>query len=200
MKDKIYYLIIFSLFIGNYCVGQPSVRKILTENHKSYLLVSYLKEADTIQFTATKGYINNLTDLEKLQLIDLLLNFNGDTTQHPGMVLPLYFAPNARSIRFSPTSKYFTVEINALYYINRIAYGADTDYYSPAPVLYDNEEKIEINDCPDKVKLVFLKYKKWFNECIKNGKIPKYFPFNEGRYVWLYGKKSRFSKDEKLIE
>jgi hypothetical protein len=61
-------------------------------------------------------------------------------------------------------------------------------------VLYDNEDKIEINNCPEKVKLVFLDYKKWFEECIKSGKIRKYFPFNEGRYVWLYGKNLAFPK------
>lgn len=116
------------------------------------------------------------------------------------MGFPVYYANDERAIRFSPKSKYFTIEIDALYFIDRIAYGIYTDYYSPAPALYDNEEKVEINDYPEKIKIVFESYKKWFDECIKTGKIPKYFPFNGGRYVWLYGKKSKFGRDGKLIE
>jgi hypothetical protein len=86
-------------------------------------------------------------------------------------------ATDERAIRFSPRSKFYTVEISTLYFIDRIAYGVYTDYYSPAPVLYDNEDKIEINNCPEKVKLVFLEYKKWFEECIKIRKDSKVFSF-----------------------
>ncbi|WP_293917904.1 hypothetical protein [Sphingobacterium sp. UBA5789] len=201
MKDRILYLIIALMLINSYCIGQPYVEKIIKKDNKAYLSISYKKDIDTVFFNAIEGFKNNLTDLEKLELIKCLLKFEGDTTIHPGMVHPLYFGDNARNnIRFSPKSKYFTIEIDALYFVNRIAYGTYTDYYSPAPVLYDNIEKVEINDCPQKVKLVFSEYKKWFDECIKMGKIPKYFPFNDGRYVWLYGKKSRFSKDGNLIE
>lgn len=141
-----------------------------------------------------------MEDREKLQLINCLLKFEGDTTRHPGRGFPVYYATDERAVRFSPRSKYYTVEISALYFIDRIAYGVYTDYYSPAPVLYDNEEQVEINNCPEKIKIVFESYKKWFNECMRSGEIPKYFPFNDGRYVWIYGKKSRFSKSDELIE
>ncbi|WP_147284208.1 hypothetical protein [Sphingobacterium spiritivorum] len=184
MKDRILYLITALMLINSYCIGQPHVEKIIMQDNKAYLTVSYNKDVDSVIFSATQGYVNNLTDLEKLEMIKCLLKFEGDTTRHPGMVHPLYFGNNSRNnIRFSPKSRYFTIEINALYYIDRIAYGTYTDYYSPAPVLYDNIENVEINDCPEKVKLVFSEYKKWFDECIKTGKIPKYFPFNDGRYV-----------------
>ncbi|QQT24874.1 hypothetical protein [Sphingobacterium spiritivorum] len=200
MVDRILYLITALMLINSYSIGQPYVEKIIMHDNKAYLTVSYNKDVDSVIFSATQGYVNNLTDLEKLEMIKCLLKFEGDTTRHPGMGFPVYYANDARAIRFSPKSKYYTLEISSLYFVNRIAYGTYTDYYSPAPVLYDNIENVEINDCPQKVKLVFLEYKKWFDECIKTGKIPKYFPFNDGRYVWLYGKKSRFSTNGKLIE
>ncbi len=200
MKDRILYLITALMLINSYCMGQPHVEKMIMQDNKAYLSIWYKKGIDTVFFNAIDGFKNNLTDLEKLELIKGLLKFEGDTIRHPGMGFPVYYANDARAIRFSPKSKYYTLEISSLYFVNRIAYGTYTDYYSPAPVLYDNVENVEINDCPQKVKLVFSEYKKWFDECIKTGKIPKYFPFNDGRYVWLYGKKSRFSKDGKLIE
>ncbi len=116
------------------------------EEGKATLRIKYIKGQDTVIFNFSYGFENNLKDKEKLQLIECLLNLGGDTTKHVGMVEPVYYAPNARSIRFSPKSKYFTIEICALYFIDRIAYGIYTDKYSPAPVLYDNEEGIEIND------------------------------------------------------
>lgn len=165
------------------------------EEGKATLRIEYIKGQDTININRYEQFEKELKDREKLQLIKRLLEFGGDTTRHVGRVFPVYYAPNARSIRFSPKSKYFTIEICALYFIDRIAYGIYSDYYSPAPVLYDNEEGIEINDNPEKVRIVFDAYRKWFEECIKNEEIPEYFPFNDGRYVWLYGKKSYFSEE-----
>lgn len=201
MKDnRIIYLIACLIFISFNCIGQPHVEKVIRDDKKAYLRIRYDRDTDTIVFNTMDGFENNLTDREKLQLIECLFKFEGDTTRHPGRGLPIYHVANERAIRFSPKSKFYTVEISALYFIDRIAYGVYSDYYSPAPVLYDNEEKIEINNCPEKVKLVFIEYKKWFNECIKSGKIPKYFPFNDGRYVWLRGKKSLFLKNDELID
>lgn len=200
VDKKIIFLIACFFMLVRYCLGQPNVKKV-NKRDRAYLEVRYDKYKQQLGFDIENGNKNNyLTDIEKFQLIGCLLKFEGDITKHSGRVYPVYFGNSARNIRFSPKSKYFTIEIDALYYINRIAYGVYTDYYSPAPVLYDNEEEIEINDRPEKVKVVFVEYKKWFDECMKTGKISKYFPFNDGRYVWLYGKKSRFSKDEKLIE
>jgi hypothetical protein len=45
--------------------------------------------------------------------------------------------------------------------------------------LYDKEAKIEIRNWPEKVRLVFIEYKKWFND---------------GRYSWPRGKKLVFQK------
>ena len=201
MKDKIkIFLTICFLSICYLCLGQSNVKKVIDEDGKGYLVIWYKKGKDTVNFNFPEGFENKLTDAEKLELIKCLLKFEGDTTRHSGMVYPNYYASNEIAVRFSPKSKFFTLEINALYFINRVAYGTFTDYYSAAPVLYDNEEKVEINDQPDKIAMVFTAYKNWFEACIKSGKIPKYFPFNDERYVWLRGKKSLYLKDGRLIE
>lgn len=198
--NRVIFLIAWFFSISCHCIGQTNVKKIITKDKKAYLDIWYAKGADTVFFNTMDGYENSLADWEKLQLIECLLKFGDDTTRHPGRGFPVYHVTNERAIRFSPRSKFYTLEISALYFINRIAYGIYTDYYSPAPVLYDNEEQVEINNRPEKIKIVFEAYKKWFHECMKTREIPKYFPFNDGRYVWLHGKKSRFSKDDKLIE
>lgn len=196
MEDKIKIFLAACFFcICSICNGQPSVNKMIDEDGDAYLRILLRKGQDTVDINLYEGFEKELSDKEKLQLIECLLKFEGDTTRHGGRVFPVYYGTSAVYKRFSPKSKYQTLEINALYFIDRIAYGIYTDYYSPAPVLYDNETGIEINDNPEKVAIVFESYRKWFEECIKNEEIPKYYPFNDGRYVWFYGQKSYFSKD-----
>lgn len=201
MKDRVILLLSFITILYSGCFSQPYVKKINTEDNKAYLKISFKKENRNLVYDFININSNYLTDIEKLQLISCLLDFEGDTTKHPGNVLPIYLGNNAKNnVRFSPKSKYFTIEINALYFIDRIAYGEFSDFYSPAPVLYDNIDNMEINDSPDKIKIVFDSYKKWFQECMLIGEISKYFPFNDGRFVWLHGKKSLFTKGQILIE
>lgn len=183
------------LLICCLCNAQPSVKKINMEDGKASIHIFFIKDNDSININLYEQFEKELTDPEKLQLIECLLKFQGDTTRHVGMVHPVYYEPNARSLRFSPKSSFTTLEIKALRFIDKIAYGRGTEDYSPAPVLYDTLENIEINNCPKKVKIVFDSYRKWFEQCIKDGKIPKYYPFNDGRYVWLHGRKSYYSKD-----
>lgn len=143
---------------------------------------------------------DQLEDRVKLQFIDKLLAFEGDTSIYVNKPYPWYVTNNARNRYFTPKSAYQTTEVNALYFINRIAFDYYTDYYAPAPVLFDNELGIEINDDPAKIKAVFAAYKEWFEKCKAAGKISKYFPFNSGRYVWLFGQESKFPMDDFLKE
>ena len=190
------YLTCCLLLICFLCNAQPSVKKINMEDGKASIHIFFIKDNDSININLYEQFEKELRDREKLQLIECLLKFQGDTTRYVGMVHPYYYKPNALSIRFSPKSSFTTLEIKALNFIDKIAYGLVTEAYSPAPVLYDTLENIEINNCPKKVKIVFDSYRKWFEQCIQNEEIPNYYPFNEGRYVWLEGKKSYYSKDE----
>ena len=89
-----------------------------------------------------------------------------------------------------------SLQIDALYRINIIAYPDECSIYSCYPVLYDNIDKKVINDKPELIKEIYKEYKEWYAECKKNSKIGGYFPFNEGRYVWYCGKKSLYPKEE----
>jgi hypothetical protein len=86
--------------------------------------------------------------------------------------------------------KRYKVQIDALYIINRLCWPGSMDFYSCSPALYDKKIKKSINSDQKKIKIVFAAYKKWFEECKTKGKIERYFPFNDGRYVWYGGRKS----------
>jgi hypothetical protein len=88
------------------------------------------------------------------------------------------------------------IQIDALYRINAIAFPHACWIYSCYPVLYDTVEKEIINDKPELIKEVYKIYKQWFEECNRKRKIGNYFPFNEGRYIWIGGHKSFYTKDE----
>lgn len=134
MKNRIAQLIVFFAFINTCCFGQVHVGKVIRSDNRAYLEVWYVKGLDTIGFSIHTGIKNNyLRTSDKLQLIKDLLAFEGDTTRHSGSVYPVYFGNNERNnLRISPKSTYSTIEINAMYHINRIVYRTDADYYSPA--------------------------------------------------------------------
>lgn len=84
----------------------------------------------------------------------------------------------------------YTIQVDALFMINRLCWPKLMELYSCSPVLYDNKLKKEINSNQEAIKAVFSKYKDWYAICKAKKLIPKYFPFNDGRYVWYGGQKS----------
>ena len=140
-------------------------------------------------------YFSGINDSVKLLIIDKLLAFEDDSSLC--CLAPTgYREGTLDCTAFGYTSKSYNIQIDALFIINKIAFKDFATMYSCAPVLYDKITETEINDKPELIKEVYKQYKKWFNECKQIGKIKKYFPFNDGRYVWYGGKKSFFTKGE----
>lgn len=171
---------------------------LFMNKYKGSKLVLHYKD-DTLQKESfTYGYdleyFIKLSDDKKLLLIENLLRYENDTALCCLDVIGHSFN-GIEGCRGVPKSKRYTIQIDALYMINRLCWPGLMEFYSCYNVLYDTKTDKEINSDPSKIECVFKEYKKWYEECKAIGRIPKYFPFNDGRYVWYGGRKSGVLKD-----
>lgn len=177
-----------------------SVEKVECKNKfKGSKLVLNCKNDTTIKQSFTYSYdldyFTSLNDSSKFILIGELLKFENDTS-HCCLNVTNWSFNGIEGCGGKPKNvKYYTIQIDALFMINRLCWPKLMELYSCSQVLYDNKLKKEINSDQKKIKIVFAIYKKWYEECKVKGKIEKYFPFNDGRYVWYGGKKSITSKN-----
>jgi|694.fasta_scaffold41445_4 hypothetical protein len=136
-----------------------------------------------------------LPDSVKLLIVGKLLTYENDTSLCCMNVVSRSFnGIEGCSAKPKGVDRY-TVQVDALFMINRLCWPRTMELYSCTPVLYDNKLMKAINDEQEKIKYVFAEYKKWYVECKAIGRVPKYFPFNDGRYVWYGGRKSGVPKD-----
>lgn len=172
------------------CVSPNSTQK----GYKIYLQYSTDSgRVGTNLFYGLDRFIN-LSDSLKLVFVGKLLGYENDT-QKCCLLVSGYKHNQIDGWCGSPKFKAYNISVDALFMINRLCFSSYTDMYSCTPVLYDKQLRKEINSDQKKIKVVFAAYKKWYAECKAKGMIPKYFPFNDGRYVWYGGRKSIAPKD-----
>ncbi len=136
-----------------------------------------------------------LPDSSKLLIIEKLLEYENDTSLCCMNIVNRSFN-GIEGCRGKPKGvARYTIQVDAMFIINRLCWPKLMELYSCTPVLYDSKLKKDINSDQKKIKIVFEAYKKWFAECKAKDNIPKYFPFNDGRYVWYGGRKSIASKE-----
>ena len=175
-------------------------KECVSENsYKGYKLVIHYINDSSSQTAKTYDYYLNflqgIDDKTKLKLIGLLLQYQDDTSLCCIKVYNYSFNGN-EGCRGKPKDvTRYTIQVDALFMINRLCWPKLMELYSCSPVLYDNKLKKEINSEPEKIKCMFNEYKKWYEECKAKGKISEYFPFNDGRFVWYGGRKSVIQKD-----
>lgn len=156
--------------------------------YKGYWLSVDYKEKDSALKPLYDVAMIELSDKEKLTLIDQLLSFTKDKDLSCRKVTThVYGSEGCRG--FPDTVKRYSITIEALFIINRLCWPKSMEFYSCSPVLYDTLKKRVINDDANAVACFVKEYKKWYNECKKLGRVPKEFPFNKGRYVWFGGRK-----------
>lgn len=164
----------------------------------SKLVLTYKNDTvakQSFTYSYDLAFFIGLSDSSKLILIDELLKYESDTARCCLDATSWSFN-GIEGCRGKPKNvKHYTLQVDALFMINRLCWSKLMELYSCSPVLYDNKLKKEINSDPEKIKCVFKDYKKWYAECKAKGRIPKYFPFNDGRYVWYGGRKSIASKE-----
>jgi hypothetical protein len=175
-------------------------RKCTYQSKKGYKLVLHYNSQglDVQSFAYGYGLENfiKLNDSCKLILIKDLLSYSSDTSVCCLDIVANSFNGIEGCRGEDYTSDHYSIQIDALFMINRLCWPKLTELYSCYTVLYDTLKKVDINSDPAKIEIVFREYKKWFKECQRNEKISRYFPFNDGRFVWAGGRKSIARKDE----
>jgi len=166
--------------------------------YKGYKLIIHYK-SDTLNIKAKVfdyklDFLKAINDKMKLDVIGMLLNYQGDTTMCCLKVQHYSFNGNEGCRGKVENIIRYTIQVDALFIINRLVWPKLMELYSCSPILYDNKLKKEINSDQKKIKVVFDAYKKWYAECRAKGRIPRYFPFNDGRYKWDGGRKSIIPK------
>ena len=189
---------------SSFCFGQSSkvlISKDTCTYNKKYsgykLIIQY--DTDTTQLKSEfHPWLNNfikLPDSIKFLIIEKLLEFENDSSLCC-MPATNYSFNGIDGCRDKPNDiKRYTIQIDALFMINRLCWPTLMELYSCSHVLYDNITKKTINHEPTKIKFVFEEYRKWFLEQKTKGKIDRYFPFNDGRYTWYGGRKSLEPKE-----
>ena len=203
INSKVFFVILFFTSVFN-CYGQcPTTmvtKKKCTYDSKYFgekLIMHY--NVDTINLESSVEYWLNsfiiLSDTIKLLLIERLLEFEGDTTLCCMNVVNRSFN-GIEGCRGKPkgVSRY-SIQVDALFIINRLCWPNWMELYSCTPVLYDNKLGKSINDDSKKIKIVYAEYRKWFLERKSKGTIGYYFPFNISRYGWYGGRESGAPKD-----
>jgi hypothetical protein len=90
----------------------------------------------------------------------------------------------------APVSKRYTLQIDALYIFNFVAFGVYAKHYSPYPILLDTVSGMEVNDDSEKIKEVYAIYTTWLKKATENGFKNYAFPLINTRYQW-YGSLQR---------
>jgi hypothetical protein len=202
------YLLALSLFIWKheYSIGQQSrfsveKRKCFLRSNTGYKLILHCdnlsKHVESFPYDYDLSYFIKQSDSIKLLIIAELLKYEKDTDICVLGISPHYF--NGIEGCRSPdlTSDRFDIQIDALYIINRLCWPKLMELYSCVTALYDTVNKSDINKDIDKIDLVFDEYRSWYKGVKDKGRIPRYFPFNNGRYIWAGGRKSIATKDER---
>ena len=204
MKIRILSSALFISTILNitYCWGQRDLVHI-ERRHCNYAN-KYSGEKLFILFDTDTGTLKsaldywldpfiNMADSNKLKIVSKLLTFENDTSLCCMDATSRSFN-GIEGCRGKPKNvNRFNIQIDALFMINRLCWPKTMEFYSCTPVLYDQKKKIVINSNPKKISLVFKDYIQWYQKCLKEGKVSKYFPFNEGRYVWYGGRKNNLA-------
>jgi len=154
-----------------------------------YKLVVEVESIDTTNVTPVYYYnldaLIDLPDSIKIIIIGKLLAFKGDTSICCLNVNGYYNDGIERTCTIKPKSKKYSIQIDALYMINKIVHPNATSLYSCFPVIINRKNKKEINECPDQVIEYYKVYQDWYKDVTKNNKIGDVFPFNTGKYAWF---------------
>lgn len=199
IRVKTLFLNVILFLVVFCCYSQEAVIQVIKKSctydakySGSKLLIRYT--LDTVKIESSIEYwlqtFIDFPDSIKLKIIGSLLEYENDTSLCCMSVINRSFnGIEGCGGRPKGVNRY-TIQVDALFMINRLCWPKLMELYSCTPVLYDNRLNKSINDDQKKIRLVFGSYVKWYKECVKKGQIGKYFPFNDGRYTWYGGRKS----------
>lgn len=209
MTDKkiLFLLPFFVLLLTNIACGQyikdaaSSAIKVNVEkkdcenkNVKTSKLIISLKKGNVEKISKANNYglteFIGLNDSIKLRIVEKLLQFRDDTTLVCINVSNYGYQGYENTCNIKPETKQYSIQVEALYIINKLCFPHASSFYYCYPVLFDTLTGKEINRNYSAIKEVFEIYEKWFMETKFKEQISKDFPFNGGRYIWYGGRKN----------
>lgn len=173
-----------TMFASNLIAQQIEVNSVKIGNN--YKIQLKYKNGDTVLFTSRAGCdvrkFSYLSESIKIKAIEELLKFEEDTSlcEFDVMLYNYGYFKNKR-----PKQKVYNLQVDALFFINYLALSSAALFYSPYPLLYDNENKKEIGTDYQDIKKVYSIYKSWFEMIKKCGFVNYSYPLIESRYVWF---------------
>lgn len=185
-------LICLVLFLASYAgFGQivVQVSKVpCSGNGGYYIEVNVRNRGYLLDSTGRRYYdysnIYRLADSVKIRIIERMFDFISDTSLCCKKVIGYENMDYPGCFSELPTSDKFSIRVEALFIINRIAYNSFTSRIGCYPVLYDTETMKEVNTDNCLISIMVEHYKKWFKLYKERGKLPDYFYLNEGRIRW----------------
>jgi hypothetical protein len=162
------------------------------ENYMGQKLVIHVKTGDQ-ELVSNKVNFNlskfNVLDFDtKLKIIEKLLSFKNDTMTACLPVRSYGYNGIENTCQGNPRTKRFSVQVEALYLINQLAFPNASSFYYCFPVIIDCRTNKEVNDDLQAVKSLYEIYETWYSEIKRTGKIDGDFPFNTINYKWYGGR------------
>lgn len=154
-----------------------------------YHLVINVRYNDTIIKTPRDYYyldaVIKLPDSIKLMVVEKLLKFKGDTSLCCRKVRGYHNEGIGSLCTVYPKTTLYSIQIEALFMINKIVRPYGTSLYSCFPVVVDRITNEEINSRHDLIREYFNVYEKCFGEAVKQKVIGETFKFNTKKYIWF---------------
>lgn len=193
MNAEVHITILVSLFLSIFSTGYGQIEIEVSKQtcvDKAGFFIDVRVRNDGILLDSTSRYnydygnIYQLPDSIKIKIIEEILPLITDTSKCCRRV-NMYSNPDYSGCFIKwPSSKEFSINVEALFIINRIAYWPFTYRIGCYPVLFDTRTHQEINSNNCLINIMALHYNEWFAEYKKTGKRPHYSMLNEGRIKW----------------
>lgn len=190
MSKSLLWWVLF-IIISKNTIGQIVVQidKTACSNKQGYYIKVCVRNQGILLDSNGVSYYDysdlyRLADSIKIKVIEKLFDFTSDSSICCKKVLGYENADYPGCYSGRPSTNIFSIRIEALFIINRIAYNSFTSRIGCFPVLYDTVTEQEVNENNCMVDLMVGHYKEWFEMYKKTGKLPTYLFLNKSRVKW----------------
>jgi hypothetical protein len=182
-------LILFPGFYEGFGQVVVHVSKVPCMGNSGYFIeVGVRNRGNLLDSTGRKYYdysdIYRLPDSIKIEIIEKIFNFTSDSSLCCKEVRGYENMDYPGCFNQKPSEDKFSIRVEALFIINRIAYNSFTSKIGCYPVLYDTETLQEVNDDNCLISIMVKRYKEWFKIYKETEKLPDYYFLNRGRIKW----------------
>ena len=192
IKFNTIILVHLFLFLGSYVAfGQIAVQVSKTScfaNSGNTIEVNVRNHGNLLDSIGRKYYdyssTYRLADSVKIKIIEKLFDFTSDTSLCCQEVKVYENADYPGCFNEMPSAKEFSIRLEALFIINRIAYNTFTYRIGCYPVLYDTETMQIANNDNCLISIMVERYREWFKMYKGTGRLPDYQFLNAGRIRW----------------